>query len=442
MMAFILYQGTYIEVIDQLGFPKEYYALNPFADNIGTVRVDLPRSSFINFYGNVDSIQERLLKPEEKLSYNQGDFNAQIFTNNYLLFKDMEYFVEHFARRGNKCAPYQGFIYEDDKGRLCGCSIYYIDSDKISDHPFMVALIRDINLPPVNRTVTFVIHDQIPHDENKEVLKLSGVNEYIREALHSEKISGLIEPLMGDKALNYEAFRAFGERLNVGRNLDDRDVKFEKLCDLGLMHDYLGTRPETLELRKQLMETLNQAYQDVNYFKDKSVDDIELIIKKYKEDPLCVNFQTDEALPGDKKIWMEVFFEKKKPKEMRLNEYAQRLGYISAQDMQNKLDEYLIMRYPFYFLQLFVESLLMAAAIFVILGKLTPILVKIGVLAMTTVTLPLSISIVAAVVAAIALIFTVISAYQLYAKYQEVKQHKQGAADIVDGVDEPPQQKF
>ena len=60
---------------------------------------------------------------------------------------------------------------------------------------------------------------------------------------------------------------------------------------------------------------------------------------------------------------MEVFFEKKKPKEMRLNENAQRLGYISAQDMQNKLDDHLIMRYPFYFLLLFVESLLMAAAI-------------------------------------------------------------------------------
>ena len=414
MMAFILYQGTYIEVIDQLGFPKEYYALNPFADNIGTVKDDLPRSSFINFYGNIDSIKERLLKPEEKLSYNQGDFNAQIFTNKYLLFKDMPYYEEHFANRGAKNNhPYQGFIYVDDEGKLCGCSILYIDSNKISDHPFMVALIRDINLPPANRIVTFVIHDQIPHDKNRGVKKSSEVIGYIREALHSEKISGLIEPLIGDKALNYEAFRAFGERMNVGRNLDDRDVKFEKLCDLGLMHEYLRTRPETLELQKELMETLNQAYQDVNYFKDKSIDDIELIIKKYKKDPLCVNFQTDEALPGDKKKWMEVFFEKKKLTAKRLNNYAKEHGYISAQDMQNKLDDHLIMRYPFYFLQLFVESLLMAAAILVILGKLTPILVKIGVLAMTTVTLPLSISIVAAVVAGIALICAIFSAYQL-----------------------------
>ena len=436
MMAFILYQGTYIEVIDQLGFPKEYYALNPFADSIGTVKVDLPRSSFINFYGNVDSIQERLLKPEEKLSYNQGDFNAQIFTNKYLELKDFNYYFEHFSNReAQNKHPYQGFIYEDDEGRLCGCSIFYIDSKKISDHPFMVALIRDINLPPANRTVTFVIHEKIPPVVPMITIESSQLSQYIKEALHSEKISGLIEPLMGDKALNYEAFRAFGERLNVGRNLDDRDVKFEKLCDLGLMHDYLGTRPETLELRKQLMETLNQAYQDVNYFKDKSVDDIELIIKKYKKDPLCVNFQTDEALPGDKKIWMEVFFEKKKPKEMRLNEYAQRLGYISAQDMQNKLDEYLIMRYPFYFLQLFVAPLLMASAILLELGKLTPILVKIGVLAMTTVTLPLSISIVAAVLAVIALVLASIS----YSKYKEVKQHQQGAADIVDGSDASPQ---
>jgi len=315
-MAFILYQGTYIEIIDQLGFPKEYYALNPFADIIGTVKVDLPRSSFINFYGNVDPIQERLLKPKEKLSYNQGDFNAQIFTNKYLLFKDGDYYIEHFACRGAKCDhPYQGFIYVDDEGRLCGCSILYIDSDKISEHQFMLALIRDINLPPANRTVTFVIHDQIPHDENKVVSKLSEVNEYIREALHSEKISELIEPLIGDKALNYKAFRAFRERLNVDRNLDDRDDKFEKLCNLGLMHDRLaGTGPEILKLRKKLMETLNQTYHDVNYFKDTSITDIESLIQKYKANPLLVDFQTDEAFLGDKKKGWRFFLKRKNQK--------------------------------------------------------------------------------------------------------------------------------
>lgn len=389
MIEFKKFTGNYIDVIKALQLPASFYGTSDRKTYTEQIKKDLHRICYVNFSGNVTGMQERLVDSshlaDHDLSYTQGDFYGGVFTENTL--KLAPTFIEtvmsvtqegSFDGYSNNLA----FTYDDDKGRHCGVSLSYLrdDSDlsiKVEERPlrYALAIIRNVNLPLNQREVFFWTHSDflcrgkdafIPCDTSIDGDKVA---KDMQEALHSKSIHKLLAPvLQRDGSINLAEFNALNNRLITNQNIDDRDLKLNKLLELytpwlrlladpsgGLRHDFL---------LRELNSHMVAAFSDVNFFKNKSLEEVEALVVKYKNHPIIA------ALP---------------PVSEPLEAYALGQGFANFEEMQKEMNQSFLKRNQADLIVLGVATLacLSLALASVILLPLAPIAFAAGVTALT-----------------------------------------------------------
>lgn len=305
------FTANYVEVVEALQLPSDFYKKSTRETYAEQIKKDLDRMCYVNFSGNVAGMQQRLADSshlgDDELSYTQGDFYAGVFTESMMKMAPTFVATTMSAAQEGSIEGYTdniGFNYDDDKGRHCGVSLVYLrdDSDrsiKVEKRPlrYALAIIRDVNLPLSQREVVFLSHtDFLCRDKDAFIpggksVDGNQVAKELQEALHSTSVQRLLAPvLQKDGSINLTEFNALKNRIITNQNIDDRDRKLNKLLELyttwlhllaapsgGLRHHFvLG------ELNRQMIG----AFNDMNFFKNKSLEEVEALVAKFKTHPV------------------------------------------------------------------------------------------------------------------------------------------------------------
>jgi len=318
MAKFKKFTGNYIEVVKALGLPDVFYA------NLGKetykrqIKLDLGRIKYLSYQHTVAQIQARLEDTSHlskgEYSYSQGDFFAGFFSE--ISIKNHDRYNEVVTLASNEKTLENvfnavDFSYTDDEGNLCGLSIAYLRDDcdpnnvstnQIPVHerklPFNVAVIKHVNREPAQREVTFISHISFLSrklDAKGTSLAAEELPLQLSKVTNSKAVNQLLTGLFHDDSVELEPFLALTKRLRTNTNIDNRDVKLEKLFDLFVMQARL--LPENSLNDKQrvlfieLTGIMQSAYGDINFFKDKSVEDIEQIVELYQQNPIIMTLR-------------------------------------------------------------------------------------------------------------------------------------------------------
>ena len=307
MPVFKKFTGTYPQVIDSIGLPSDFYAPNNSRD-IYRIQVaqDLPRSQYVNYNGSVDSIKQQLadnshLKDEE-LSFIQGNFSGGVFTEIAILTHPI--FNQRIEQVGEENTQENfnrslSFTYMDDERHTCGFSITYLRDD--SDQsipvgqrplPFTVAVIKNVNKAPADREVIYYTHTALlpAGAVGGQDLEASNLFKELEKAINCQSVNQLLTGIINQDSIALIPFLELDSRLICNRNIDDRDTKLDKLFDLLVIWIRLAADPKQSQEKNRLMQELNTiintAYHDINYFKNKSIEDVEMIVASYRKSPL------------------------------------------------------------------------------------------------------------------------------------------------------------
>lgn len=292
-MPYKKYQGNYIDTIDLLGLPENFYQSNSKEELQSTIEVDLPRTCYIHLRlgTDVQAIQKRLrenhLNSKQAISYTQGDFNGGVFSTTYML----KIFQKQFAESGAEepVLPKElSFNYLDDDNCLCGFAITYLKDD-LNFGRFTVSVIKNVNETPDKRQVTIILHDSLLPENDKTVMiggnlnlmtnalgQLGRItpnwikNRYpgiiagrcevtaaIVQALNSKDIAAVITPLfdMDNEVISEAYFVGLKTRLKGGQNIDNRDELYSLI-------DMIAGSESTIPLK----DRMDKAYQSIEPF--------------------------------------------------------------------------------------------------------------------------------------------------------------------------------
>lgn len=343
-MKFKKFTGNYIEVAKDLKFIPAFYGTSDRDTYTKDVNKDLHRICYVNFSGNVAGMQQRLADSrhlgDDELSYAQGNFYGGLFAESLLRYSPVyiKTIVDVSEEGGCNCI---GFNYDDDKGRHCGVTLIYLrdnsdDSINVEEQPlrYTLAIIRNVNAPPSQREVVFWSDPVFLYEPNGTPIpggkSVDGdqVARELQEALHSQSIQKLLAPvLQKDGSINLAEFNALKNRIITNQNIDDRDCKLNKLLELYTTWLRLLTAPSGGPRHDFVLGKLNRqmigAFCDVNFFKNKSLEDIETLVVKFKNHPVIT------ALP---------------PLNKPLEAYAQGQGFANFEEMHKVMNQSFLKR--------------------------------------------------------------------------------------------------
>lgn len=331
-MPYKKYQGNYIDTIDLLGLPENFYQSNSKEKLQSTIEVDLPRICYIHLRLGTDVqaiqkiLRENHLNSKQAISYTQGDFNGGVFSTTYML----KIFQKQFAESGAEepVLPKElSFNYLDDDNCLCGFAITYLKDD-LNFGRVTVSVIKNVNETPYKRQVTIILHDSLLPENDKTVMIGGNLNlmtnalgqlgritpDFIKsiypgiiagrceitaaivQALNSKGIAAVITPLFDrdNEAISEAYFVGLKTRLKGGQNIDNRDELHSLLAmisgnecapnevdtDLEPLKNRLDTAYQSIEpfdsllFKPDIMEHLNHyaqshRFQDFNAIQEK-----------------------------------------------------------------------------------------------------------------------------------------------------------------------------
>jgi len=340
---------------------------------------------------------------DHELSYSQSNFYAGIFSLGIQIHPSFESTTLSAFEERTLVDYYKsrGFTYVDDDGIKCGFSITYLrDDSDLSIHvaerprPFTIAIIKDVTRPPQERDVTYITHNSFvsaptPGAEAataaiRSDLESGDVMNEVQRALNSTAIIQLIPGIIKGDNIELEPFNELDARLVVNQNLDDRDPKMTQLFDLFVMCTQLDADPtqseEKTSLMQKLMDIINEAYQDIDYFKNKSLKDVEEIVAHYQRKPLISTLPPLKNIELVKQSLMDVvngYQNASAAINAQLNrdleDYATRNGFSDAEKMQAKLQQSFLQRNAGNILLAGAFLLAVAGIAFIVSGFLSPI---------------------------------------------------------------------
>lgn len=372
MPTFKKFTGNYPTVIDAIDLPKVFYDKSKSRDAYNqVVEVDVPRGSYINFNGKVQNIIERLTDTQhlkdEDLSYTQGNFWGSIFTGMSIQLHGNYTSTTMKAGEEGTLKNYTNdlaFTYIDDEGNLCGLSIWYLRDDSDQNIPvdkrslpFTVAVIKNVNQAPQKREVTYFTHHSFLSKKahGGEDLEADKLIKELEKATNCQAVNQLLTGIIKKDSIALDLFLDLkNNRLLKGKkNIDDRDVKLDTLFELFVIWAQLANDGKQSEekdnLMKELTSVINHAYQDVNYFKNKSLDDVKKMVSAYQENPLISSLPAIKNADVVKQLLMEVvqtyqtnITAAKAQLNKELDRYAS--GYSDASGIKSKLEQSFLQR--------------------------------------------------------------------------------------------------
>ena len=252
VMPILKISGNYTEVADLLGL--EYLYINSDLDTYQKqVKKDLKRTSYFNTNKTVEEMQLALsdITPLDKklYSYAQGNFTGACFSQQYLSKKHSNT-VELASKEGTEEDDFYDSIstaYETDEGKNGGISITYLRDDAEATippnkrkRPFILCVIENIMLAPLDRTVTcFINTDLIPEDSKSAlyahgtIIDDSQLSQEIHKTVKQQDVSDIFLTIITREGLiNLAVFNEIKLRFKTNTNIDNRDLKRTQLNDL------------------------------------------------------------------------------------------------------------------------------------------------------------------------------------------------------------------
>lgn len=424
---FRVFKGPWPEISKKLG-KLLVNVVNTPSDNVN-LQNETNRFTYISFRNTFKTIKKRLddfLQSRPK-QYTQGLFDGSLVPEIHLAYyqaaelqKLSEIFSQltqdqknQFIKDRRKTPPSSrlSFPYEDDDGNISSCTITYCrdDSDlskplKDRPHRFMMEIFSDIE---GDCRCTYITHEQflsaLEGHNGEENLETNAVKREIRKALKSESVYQLIEPVINGENIDPTKFKELNERLlanrdNPDKSLDERDTKLDKLGDLLVFWAQLANNPESASnpnikrIMDEMIEIINNAYQDPDYFKNRSQTDIDKIVDQAQHTLPQISpeqfVQTKQQLMQITQIYTQTI--------NRLNTALTPLGFTNAEQVHTKINQHFINRNKGSLLLIGATTLLAAAGIALVLSP-----IGLG-LAATGIAIAAAIGIVGGIIAAVA----------------------------------------
>ncbi len=379
MCAFKLFTGNYLTVLKNLGMPLSLVEKQSPASYDEDIAKDLHRIYYLNYRGNVEGMKLRLADhsnlSDEDLSYAQGNFFAGIFSRLKVstlpkyLPKQMEGHDRELWREYSNGIDVH---YVDDDGLPCGFSIIFLIDDQDTlplerrQRHFAISIIKDVTNTPENRQVTYISHASLMHnfqdnngpmpEKNGESLDTVDVARVLKAALNSKALSQLLTGIIQGESVDVEKFLALGSRIQPDRNIDDRDTKLNVLFDLYIVWArIIADKKHTLEksrVGREIYTILNAAFTDVNFFKDKSIADVEQLVRSYQQHSALANLW---LLPN------------------ALHKFAKHKGFEDYEAMQDSINQSFLRRNQGNLILLSVALLTTLSFTLVLTGALAPL---------------------------------------------------------------------
>ena len=288
-MPILKISGNYMEIATLLDLAFLYKSddLSKYQHQIA---LDLNRVNYLSADKTVKEMQQALsdITPlsGKPYSYTQGNFNATAFNESYM--KKKEHFISRILdskMRGE--ADGYGTIetaYETN-GSNCGIAITYLRDDPNPNskmptppekrkQPFILTVIENTALAPDDRTVScFIDINLIPENLKHDLLKHGAIIQdlqlapEIQNTVKQKYVSDLFTNLItAEGSVALEPFKALQARFVPGYNLDNRDIKREKLDEL--IHFLKVHLPENESIRNYLEQKKSDFLNDLNLAKN------------------------------------------------------------------------------------------------------------------------------------------------------------------------------
>lgn len=287
-MTFKKITGNYVELVNKLGLSNSFYKNSGKDKYQEDLKKDISRlAGMINFRSSLKELQESLLDIshlENVFSYTQGDFTASslspsYFMENFYVNNHGENIVEAAVMRGEDSPmDYIGMCYRNNTGVNYGITISYIRDDSNLEipeenrpRPLTVTIIKNPNLAPENRTVTYLSDTSLLNAAtmaHAEDLASDNVLYEVATAIGSpespdtHKLMTLLGGVIVNDRLSITGFRELKNRLSSAHNLDNRDEKKVQFAAL------------VAQLNQKFPDNTISAYYenlsltDVDFFKD------------------------------------------------------------------------------------------------------------------------------------------------------------------------------
>ena len=292
MTVFKKFTGNYKKVIDVLGLPKAFYESQAsLVDYEEQLDKDFSRTAYVSDTFTVEQMKSALRKTDHLkgiYSYAQGNFDAGVFGEVHpRLSPAYQESIELSIAEGTSSNAFDSirFAYIDDVGRNCAFSLSYIRKDpniakgeqfidiEKRKYQFAVAIIKDINFAPVDRTITYISH---PGFVSEKIAKMGenlvdhSVPQDINKILNSKYISTLLDGVFDGDSISIKHFEKLKKRILPGNNIDSRDFKIEQF------NSFLNLAQKNLafdrELQGYISEVIQKSQKDYNFFKEGNYD--------------------------------------------------------------------------------------------------------------------------------------------------------------------------
>lgn len=381
------FTGNYREVMKSLGLPVDSWC-GTSSEELYLLEMDqdLKRTAYLNFNNNVESMKEQLRKTthlaENEYSYTQGNVTGAVFSGNVVKSNSEKWVA--LVLRANAEEPSTvstltktiDFHYVDDDEVPCGFAITYLRDDSDQSIPekerplsFIVTIIKNVTAAVEQRQVTVLTHnvtEEVRALNNSDIskpnlfwpeailsdgtnVKASNLTQEIDKAVNCQAVSQLLSGVLSEGTILLEPFLELNQRIQAGGcNIDDRDPKLEKLFELFVIWARLARsnpNDEAKIVMEKLLDEINQAYQDVNYFQHKTIENVNSLVDSYQKDPLVANLLPIEDEPRIKQELMNTV-QKYQVEVTRTNaqinkeieSLASQHGYSGSKEFKAKLE--------------------------------------------------------------------------------------------------------
>lgn len=402
--GFKKFTGNYKQVVTSIGLHADFYANNGSKQRyINEVERDIERIPYLNFNSNVAAMQKQLCDTdslqEDQLSYAQGNFDGSFFTGAPLTAN--QNFLEQCPKAQTEgtlsdLKKTVSFHYVDDDGAACGFAITYLRDDSNTDikankRPlsFNVAIIKNVTMAVEKREVTYFTHtalllpDTIKGDGQD--IEASSLAQEIEMAVNCKSVNQLLSGILNKGTIVLKPFLELEARLRGGLNIDDRDPKLDQLFDLFLMWARLACIDERTEEQNNVMQELlgiiNEAYQNVNYFKDKDMDAVRAVVASYQNNKLIptsplIDDTSKQTLMSIVETYQVSVTRANAQLNKQIQACALKSGYSSSEEIKAKLEQSFLQRN---LAGLLIMSLAVVSIVLTLTGILAPVGLIIGV---------------------------------------------------------------
>jgi hypothetical protein len=396
MPSFKKITGNYCQVVDALKLPGAFYNRQLRAKYESDVTKDLNRFKYINFNGDVAAMKQRFLDTshlkKDEVAYTQGNFYGSVFTETVVKTNLLYQTGVVSAVESKTSDGYQetlGFSYVDDKGDACGLSITYLRDDSkdvhVNERPllFNIAVIKGVNKAPLEREVTYFTHNKLlPNDAvGAEDLEAGRLVTELKKVTNCQAVNQLLTGIIKKETIALAPFRELNKRLVCGLNIDNRDKKLEIICDLFVMWAQLvadqNQSKKNNRVIQELAQIMENAYQDVNYFRDKTLQDVQNMVGSYQKN---LSLPSLSHLDSVKRSLMQVAQDyqvkvtaAKAQLHKELDQLASKHGYSDATKIKSNISQSFLKRHLGNLLVVGIALLAVIGLVLTLTGVFAPI---------------------------------------------------------------------